>query len=109
MESSNDRVLSDLARRVLNRDLFEYSSKARKDELDRKCSLRRIESKYYLVVDHQSQAPYLPYTGNNTAQCIWMLTSEGIKELSEVSDVVASLSYIDEQDERIFYPREIEE
>ena len=109
MEKSNDRILSDLARRILNRDLFEYSSKSRKDELGRMCSLRRIEPKYYLVVDHQSQAPYLPYTGNNTSQCIWMLTSEGIKELSEVSDVVASLSYIDEQDERVFYPKEIEQ
>jgi len=108
MENGNDRILKDLARRILNRDLFEYSTSKRKEELDRMCSLRRIESRYYVVVDHQSQVPYLPYTGNN-AQAIWMLTSEGVKELSQVSDVVASLSYIDEQDERVFYPREIEE
>ena len=108
MEMGNDKILSDLARRILNRDLFEYSNKTREAELKQLCLNNGFDPNYYVVVDQQSQIPYKPYSGNSS-QCIWMLTDEGIKELSEVSSVVKSLSYIDEQDERVFYPREVDE
>lgn len=107
MERSSDKTLSDLARRILNRDLFEHARIDRLQELRRLCEKKGYDPEYYVVADQQSQIPYQPYKGNES-QCIWMLTDEGIRELSEISEVVRSLSCIDEQDERVFYPREIE-
>lgn len=109
MENSSDPILKDLAHRVLNRDLFEYSHRDQLEQLQKKSAAAGYDPRYYVVVDHQSQVPYLPYSGSSSSnsQCIWMLTGEGVKELSQVSDVVASLSYIDEQDERVFHPREL--
>lgn len=108
MRKSADPVLSDLARRILDRDLFEYMSADREDYLKQKCIEHGYDPKYYVVKDYQNQIPYLPYTGDGSDNIYVLLDNGRTEELSEVSQVVKSLSTINEQDERVFYPKEIE-
>ena len=107
MRDCDDAVLRDLSRRILDRDLLDYGRHEEKEELIRLCLDKGYDPRYYVVTDRQSQVPYLPYRGDGD-ESIWVLLEDGtIEELSKVSAVVNSLSTIDEQDERVYYPREI--
>ncbi|MBR0474198.1 MAG: HD domain-containing protein [Erysipelotrichaceae bacterium] len=108
MRRSKDPVLSDLAGRVLNRNLFEYMSADREEYLINECKKKGYDPRYYVVKDHQKQIPYLPYTGDGSDNIYVLMDNGTIEELSNVSQVVKSLSTINEQDERVFYPKEIE-
>ena len=107
MRHSKDPVLRDLAVRIMDRHLFEYTSSENEEALTEACLRKGYDPRYYVVKDHQRQIPYLPYLGNDS-DSIWLAMDNGeLKELSEVSTVVGSLMDINEQDERVFYPREI--
>ncbi len=108
MRRSEDPVLSDLARRILDRDLFEFMNADKEEYLKQRCKEKGLDPKYYVVKDYQKQIPYLPYTGDGTDNIYVLLDNGVIEELSKVSEVVKSLSTINEQDERVFYPKEIE-
>ncbi len=108
MRKDEDQILRDLAIRILDRKLFEFKSADQEDYLIEKCREKNFDPRYYVVKDHQKQIPYQPYTGFGTDN-IYVLMDDGvIEELSDVSQVVKSLSKIDEQDERVFYPKETE-
>ena len=108
MRNSSDEILRDLAVRIMDRHLFEYTSSEHEAELIEECLRKGYDPRYYVVKDHQRQIPYLPYLGYNGSDSIWMAMNDGsLKELSEVSTVVGSLMDINEQDERVFYPEEI--
>ncbi len=103
MRNCEDEILSDLARRILDRDLFDYAKADKQQELLIKAKEKNLVAKYYVVMDHQKQVPYLPYMGED----IWVLNDDKIEELSEVSSVVAALSSLSEEDERVFFPKEL--
>ncbi|MGI6607767.1 MAG: HD domain-containing protein [Erysipelotrichaceae bacterium] len=107
MSQMDDEILADLAKRILSRNLFKYSTVDRKEEIERKCQEKGYDLKYYLHQDYQSQNPYRPYTSKS--QCVWVLKDDGsISELSTVSTIVSSLCQNDSyEDEKIFYPKEI--
>ena len=108
MRNSSDEVLRDLAIRIMDRHLFEYTNSEHENELIETCLRKGLDPRYYVVKDHQRQIPYLPYQGYNGSDSIWMAMSDGsLRELSEVSTVVGSLMDINEQDERVFYPGEL--
>lgn len=107
MRNSSDPILKDLAVRIMDRHLFDYTSSDNEEELIRNCLRKGYDPRYYVVKDYQRQIPYLPYLGTGNDN-IWMLMDNGeLRELSEVSSVVGSLTDLNEQDERIFYPKEI--
>lgn len=103
----DDEILADLAKRILSRNLFKYTTVDKKEEIKNKCLTKGYNLEYYLHQDYQSQNPYRPYSGKS--QCIWVLQDDGsIKELSKVSMIVSSLSQNDSyEDEKIFFPKEI--
>ena len=108
MRNSSDKVLHDLAVRIMDRHLFEYTNSEHENELIETCLRKGLDPRYYVIKDHQRQIPYLPYQGYNESDSIWMAMSDGgLRELSEVSTVVGSLMDINEQDERVFYPEEL--
>ena len=108
MRNSSDEVLRDLAIRIMDRHLFEYTNSEHENELIETCLRKGLDPRYYVVKDHQRQIPYLPYQGYNGSDSIWMAMSDGsLRELSEVSTVVGSLMDINEQDERVFYHGEL--
>lgn len=107
MSQMDDQILADLAKRVLNRNLFKYTSVDKKEEIEQRCLEKGYDLRYYFHQDYQSQNPYKPYSGKS--QCIWVLEEDGsIKELSTVSTIVSSLSQNDSyEDEKIFFPKEV--
>lgn len=103
----DDPILSDLARRLINRDLFEYCDYFSEDQylkLQRKLSRYNYDPKYYLTKDAVNQRPYQPYRYKKNA--IWILMPNGrIKEMSKASVIVDSLLNTDNiNDHKLFYP-----
>ena len=85
----------------------DYTSSENEELLTEHCLRKGYDPRYYVVKDYQRQVPYLPYLGTGSDN-IWMLMDNGeLRELSEVSSVVGSLTDLNEQDERVFYPKEI--
>ena len=107
MENYHDPILQDLARRILERDLLEHVSVNKADELKKKAEEKGFDANYYVVTDLHSQIPYQPYKVDDSEK-IWVINEEGkILELSQISDTVKALSSLTNEDERVFYPREI--
>ncbi|MBQ4252342.1 MAG: HD domain-containing protein [Erysipelotrichaceae bacterium] len=108
MQKGSDPILRDLGRRILERDLFEFSDVRDRDKYYRLCVEKGYNPKYYFDTDHQTQHTYQPYKDNDR-HSIWVLTDDNeIKELSSVSLIVRSLSSLPmEQDEKVFFPKEI--
>ncbi len=107
MSQVDDKILADLAKRILSRNLFKYATVDKKEEVEKRCLEKGYDLRYYLHQDYQSQNPYRPYTSKS--QCIWILNEDGsIKELSTVSTIVSSLCLNDSyEDEKIFFPKEV--
>lgn len=107
MATLDDKILADLARRILTRNLFKYSKIEQLELMKEKCEEKGYDSKYYLYKDYQAQNPYKPYDGKS--HIIYVLKEDGsIGELSEVSRIVSSICYnSDMQDEKIFFPKEV--
>ena len=107
MMQHKDPILRDLSRRILTRDLFDYTSLEEAENYRDLCLRKGYDPRYYLVADYQKQVPYQPYLGEK-GDGIWVLMDDGsIKEFSEVSEVVRAISQINEEDERVFFPKEI--
>ncbi len=107
MRRNDDLILSDLARRLLDRDLFKYCNIDKSELILSKLVDKGFDPKYYYYQDHQSQNPYSPYNGKTHS--IWVLLENNeIAELSSISKIVSSIcqnsSY---QDEKIFFPKEV--
>ena len=107
MRDCEDEVLRDLARRIMDRDLFEVASADSEEKIVKKCREKGLDPRYYVVKDHMQQVPYQPYKGDS-GENIWVLEADGrVEELSKVSKVVEALSRIDERVERLFCPKEL--
>lgn len=104
-----DPIIEDLARRLLDRDLFQY------EELHDEAQLKRIQEQvrsqgwdpdYYVTVDQVRQRPYQPYLGVDNS-VVWVLMENGsIQELSQASVIVEALVHgQSKNDLRLYYPR----
>ena len=104
-----DKILSDLARRLRDRDLFEYkdNTDANREEITNKLQELGFDTEYYLGQDEVIQTPYIPYT-KDTKSMIWIRMKDGsTEELSNASNIVHSLTHGPTQDDnKIFFPRE---
>ncbi len=107
MTKMEDKIISDLAERILDRKLFKYMSIDNKEELTRKCIEKGYDPNYYILQDYQTQSPYKPYNGQTHS--IWVLKENGdIEELTKVSAIVSAVcKNSDYQDEKVFYPKEV--
>ena len=106
MSRMDDEILTDLAKRALNRDLFASADVDQLAQIRQKVLDAGYDEKYYLYVDQQHQNPYQPYS-DHLSHSIWVLDEKGnINELSQVSRIVAAICYnSDSRDELVFYPK----
>lgn len=109
---SEDVILQDFAKRILNRHLFEWiedPSHQQEQEIQRKLKQNHYDARYYYheVISHSKA--YLPYTEENKEQVIWMLDSKNeLVCLSSCSQIVKALLKMRNQtNKRIFFPKEI--
>ncbi|NLC54885.1 MAG: HD domain-containing protein [Erysipelothrix sp.] len=112
MQSSKDKVLSDLAKRLLNRKLFGYKDFEDMAQYEEICKLAKEQGYdpiYYVYKDNLGQTPYSPYS-KDTSSLIYILNKNNeVVELSKVSEIVSAISAGKEKSEsKIFFPKEIE-
>ena len=108
---SGDVILSDLARRVLERDLFAVETYVdEKLEQERRVQVKAagFDTDYYFYIDETKQVPYKPY-GNKESEAIMVLREDGsCQELSLVSNIVAAIVKGEvKDDKKMFYPKHI--
>lgn len=107
LTKSDDKIISDLARRLLNRDLFEYQENTVAGNRKIKRLLRKhgFDLAYYFNKDEVGQKPYVPYAGD-MKEGIWIRMHTGeILELSSASNIVYSLVHgPSRKDDRVFFP-----
>lgn len=104
----SDPILADLASRFLNRNLFEYQdivSDQERDAMKQKVQAK-YDSRYYFYQDEMVSRPYTPYT---TDSLIYISLNDGsVKELSQVSNIVAAIaSAKPKDDKKVYFPKEI--
>lgn len=107
-----DDVLSDLARRFINRDLFKYipfdGSIITITELQDLFIEGGIDPEYYFVSEAFSDLPYDYDRPGSNRQPIHLLRRNGsIKEISSQSLVISSITGINREDYKLYYPKEM--
>lgn len=105
---AEDPILSDLANRLLNRDIFKYinyDSDETVEKIKEKVKKAGVDPKYYVGVDSLTQQPYLPYV--TKGQQIMILMDDGsVQELSKVSDIVNAIVHgQSRRDSKLFFPK----
>lgn len=99
--------LSDLARRIIDRDLFQEIDfdEATYTRLCQQLKDKGYDPQYYLGYDEPKQRPYVPYKLENTDGLIWVLLRDGsVKEISHVSSIVNAMADAKlKEDKKIFY------
>ncbi len=104
-----DAILKDLGLRLLNRHLFDYkdvSNQIQRDEI-RHLVEKTYDSRYYFYQDEMSSRPYSPYQEDESLIYITM-TDGTIKELSQVSNIVAAIvAAKPKDDKKVYFPKEI--
>lgn len=107
-----DEILSDLARRFINRDLFKYipfdGSIITITELQDLFIEGAIDPEYYFVSEAFSDLPYDYDRPGSNRQSIHLLRRNGsIKEISSQSLVISSITGINREDYKLYYPKEM--
>lgn len=108
LSNHEDKILKDLAQRIINRDLFEYvdyTNKSMVDDIKRKIKSLGFDDKYYVKNDMVKQRPYKPFIGDERS--IWLLMDNGdVEELSKGSNIVNSISKGKNiNDNKVFFPK----
>ncbi|MEC1565176.1 HD domain-containing protein [Bacillus velezensis] len=115
-EEEEDPILSDLCRRFINRQLFQYAEFNPNEEMSAYFELTAlfkeagIDPNYYLVVDSSSDLPYDFYRPGEEEERlpIHLLTQKDqIKELSRQSAIVESISGKRRTDHKLYYPMDL--
>lgn len=104
-----DKVLADLAYRLLNRDLFkEYPySEENLEALRQRAIQNQEDPNYYILIDSSNFNATRPYISNGKQKINILLNDGSIKEFSQVSSIMKSLSKANETHEPyIFAPRQ---
>ena len=107
-----DEILSDLARRFINRDLFKYipfdGSIITITELQDLFIEGGIDPEYYFVSEAFSDLPSDYDRPGSNRQPIHLLRRNGsIKEISSQSLVISSITGINREDYKLYYPKEM--
>lgn len=107
-----DAILSDLARRFINRDLFKYipfdGSIITITELQELFIEGGIDPNYYFVSEAFSDLPYDYDRPGSNRKPIHLLRRNGsIKEISSQSLVISSITGINREDYKLYYPKEM--
>lgn len=107
-----DEILSDLARRFINRDLFKYipfdGSIITITELQDLFIEGGIDPEYYFVSEAFSDLSYDYDRPGSNRQPIHLLRRNGsIKEISSQSLVISSITGINREDYKLYYPKEM--
>lgn len=113
-QQEKDKILSDLCRRFINRRLFKYVQLSKDqvyagDELTQAFAEAGMDPDYYLKVDSSSDCPYDFYRPGEEEERlpIQLLMPDGsLHELSQESDVVASITGKRRTDHKLYYPKE---
>lgn len=109
----SDAILSDLARRILERDLFAVETYENEElEEKRKKAIQEAgyDLEYYYFLDETKQIPYKPYLNEEDEKESIMVLRENntTKELSQVSNIVAAIVKGEvKDDKKMFYPKRV--
>jgi HD superfamily phosphohydrolase len=102
-----DAIVSDLARRIRDRRLFEYIDA---DDENRETVYENLikagyDPRYYWRTDGVMQIPYVPYQ-EEEGNAIWVSMKNGeIREVSDASSIVHSLIHGESHDDnKVFFP-----
>lgn len=106
------RFLSDLSRRFINRDLFKYipfdGSIITISELQELFEAGGINPDYYFVSESFSDLPYDYDRPGSNRKPIHLLRRDGtIREISNQSLVINSITGINREDYKLYYPKEL--
>lgn len=112
---SQDKILSDLAQRFLNRRPFKsalYNKQSAKfiPKLTKLIQTVGYNSDYYTAVNDSFKLPYdtyHPQTSNPQTQIELIQPDGSLIELSQISTLVASVSGKEAGDQRFFFPKEM--
>ncbi|KIX90726.1 hypothetical protein TP70_06285 [Staphylococcus microti] len=107
-----DPILSDLARRFIQRDLFKHlpfdGSYITQTELIALFEDAGIDPTYYFVSDSISDLPYDYDRPGSDRKSIHLLKPNGdIREISSQSRIISSVTGIKRQDYKLYYPKEL--
>lgn len=111
----DDKILSDLCRRFINRDLFEHMDLNPEEEPERYAWLVEqvksigLDPDYYIKADATSDLPYHLYQpGKSTNKPIYLEMPSGeIVELSNQSHIISSMATNIKTSHKVYYPKEI--
>ncbi|MGM9985891.1 MAG: HD domain-containing protein [Bacillaceae bacterium] len=115
-QDEEDKILADLCRRYLNRNLFKYVEFAEGLHYNKFVELTNLFRKagydpdYYLVVDSSTDLPYDYYrTGEGGTRLPILLQKPNgdLRELSRESDVVEAISGKKRTDQKLYFPADI--
>lgn len=102
-----DPIMQDLARRLRDRDLFEYADSTPSFNRKMRASLKKAgyDLDYYWGRDEVEQNPYKPYSGEYSGS-VWVRMKNGTtQELSNASNIVYSLIHGPKNDDnKVFFP-----
>ncbi|WP_413377808.1 HD domain-containing protein [Alkalihalobacillus sp. 1P02AB] len=115
-QDEDDRILSDLCVRFLNRKLFKYVEFNPNQWMNDWPKLQQlfqqagIDPEYYLVVDSSSDLPYDFYRPGEEGERLpihLVMPNGKIRELSRESDVVEAISGKKRTDHKLYYPLDL--
>lgn len=109
MTGSEDGILRDLAKRILNRKLFKYATIIGPEDVAQKqadLTIQGYDVNYYFEISTTKQRPYNPYY-EESSSLIYVLLEDGrLQELSQASVIVkAIVNGPNKEDKRMFFPR----
>lgn len=110
-----DPVLSDLARRFMERRLYKYitleeGNEARVEEFRSLLKEDGFDPEYYLQIDFPSDLPYDVYRPGEEDEKlpVLLMDNEGkLTEISQRSEIVRSISGLRKGKHRLYYPEEL--
>ena len=109
LAQSSDKVISDLATRLIDRDLFKYSDIKKEQDLIAKrkeITEKGFDDKYYVLHDQANQRPYQPYHGADENFIYILSQDDNLKELSVLSPIVRALLNVEDQNDiKMYYPK----
>lgn len=112
-----DSILRDLAERFVNRRLFKYKEFDFESHLDIFTELQTlfteagIDPSYYLIIDSSKDLPYDVYRSDGAGRVpIYLqMPNQELKELSEHSTIVDSITGKVREDHKLYYPEDLVE
>lgn len=111
----DDLILQDLAERFVNRRLFKYKEYDAESHIDIVSELKKlfikagIDPDYYLIIDSSKDLPYDVYRSGGAGRIpiFLQMPNNKLKELSEHSTIVDSITGKVREDHKLYYPEDL--